>query len=267
MDEETPAEPAINLSNRLNPNNIHYDRELAARYKRMTKAEKEALWAQDRAIQALSGAALAGAATGMMDLPQQGGLGNLSRAAALYGAALPQLAALAAARPGLLAESLSMPRNLSTGALGYMAPVDNLQSGGMPRGGSFQGHQSLVNAALMQQMQSGLDPHALSAASMGLPLDAATLGLGGLRLGGGAQHGSAPHLQGLGSHMQSSAAPNIMSRDPSVLSLNALSSAGALLAHGLTWFPREGGPAIASIKSLISCAQYQIKVVASDACC
>lgn len=51
LDEEAPAEPAINLSNRLNPNNIHYDRELAARYKRMTKAEKEALWAQDRAIQ------------------------------------------------------------------------------------------------------------------------------------------------------------------------------------------------------------------------
>jgi hypothetical protein len=31
-DELPPPEPAINLSNRLNPNNIHYDRELAARW-------------------------------------------------------------------------------------------------------------------------------------------------------------------------------------------------------------------------------------------
>jgi hypothetical protein len=31
-DEElVAAEPAVNLSNKLNPNNIHYDRELAAR--------------------------------------------------------------------------------------------------------------------------------------------------------------------------------------------------------------------------------------------
>lgn len=30
-DEDAPPEPAVNLSNRLNPNNIHYDRELAAR--------------------------------------------------------------------------------------------------------------------------------------------------------------------------------------------------------------------------------------------
>jgi hypothetical protein len=43
--------PAVNLSNRLNPNNIHYDRELAARYKRMSKPEKEALWARDREMQ------------------------------------------------------------------------------------------------------------------------------------------------------------------------------------------------------------------------
>ena len=45
------AMPAVNLSNRLNPNNIHYDRELAARYKRMSKPEKEALWARDREMQ------------------------------------------------------------------------------------------------------------------------------------------------------------------------------------------------------------------------
>jgi hypothetical protein len=31
VEDELPPEPAINLSNRLNPNNIHYDRELAAR--------------------------------------------------------------------------------------------------------------------------------------------------------------------------------------------------------------------------------------------
>ena len=45
------ALPAVNLSNRLNPNNIHYDRELAARYKRMSKPEKEALWSRDREMQ------------------------------------------------------------------------------------------------------------------------------------------------------------------------------------------------------------------------
>jgi hypothetical protein len=48
--DDTPI-PAINLSNKLNPNNIHFDRELASRYKRMSKAEKEALWAADRAAQ------------------------------------------------------------------------------------------------------------------------------------------------------------------------------------------------------------------------
>ena len=31
VDEDLVAEPAVNLSNKLNPNNIHYDRELAAR--------------------------------------------------------------------------------------------------------------------------------------------------------------------------------------------------------------------------------------------
>jgi hypothetical protein len=30
-EELAAAEPAVNLSNKLNPNNIHYDRELAAR--------------------------------------------------------------------------------------------------------------------------------------------------------------------------------------------------------------------------------------------
>eukprot|EP00878_Enallax_costatus_P023556 GHUV01025056.1.p1 GENE.GHUV01025056.1~~GHUV01025056.1.p1 ORF type:complete len:170 (+),score=14.08 GHUV01025056.1:225-734(+) len=32
VDEDLVAEPAVNLSNKLNPNNIHYDRELAARW-------------------------------------------------------------------------------------------------------------------------------------------------------------------------------------------------------------------------------------------
>lgn len=45
--------PAINLSNRLNPNNMYYDRDLAELYKNMTKAEKEALWADDRSQQQL----------------------------------------------------------------------------------------------------------------------------------------------------------------------------------------------------------------------
>lgn len=31
-DEDLVAQPAVNLSNKLNPNNIHYDRELAARW-------------------------------------------------------------------------------------------------------------------------------------------------------------------------------------------------------------------------------------------
>lgn len=43
--------PTLNLSNRLNPNNTHYDHNLATRYKRMSKAEKEQLWAQDRVLQ------------------------------------------------------------------------------------------------------------------------------------------------------------------------------------------------------------------------
>ena len=37
--DDTPL-PAVNLSNRLNPNNVHFDRELAAMYKRMSKHEK-----------------------------------------------------------------------------------------------------------------------------------------------------------------------------------------------------------------------------------
>ena len=45
--------PAINLSNRLNPNNMHFDKDLAELYKSMTKAEKEALWADDRSTQHL----------------------------------------------------------------------------------------------------------------------------------------------------------------------------------------------------------------------
>jgi len=49
--QDDAAMPAVNLSNRLNPNNIHYDRVLAAQYKRMSKPEKEALWAQDRLMQ------------------------------------------------------------------------------------------------------------------------------------------------------------------------------------------------------------------------
>eukprot|EP00803_Ostreobium_quekettii_P008476 evm.model.scf_30EXC.8 EVM.evm.TU.scf_30EXC.8 scf_30EXC:116874-133578(-) len=46
--------PQLNLSNRLNPNNIHFDSNLANRYNRMSKHEKEALWAEDRAQHRLS---------------------------------------------------------------------------------------------------------------------------------------------------------------------------------------------------------------------
>jgi len=37
-EEDLVAEPAVNLSNKLNPNNIHYDRELAARWVCSTRA-------------------------------------------------------------------------------------------------------------------------------------------------------------------------------------------------------------------------------------
>jgi hypothetical protein len=40
--------PAVNLSNKLNPNNMHFDNRLAEHYKYMSKAEKELLWQQDR---------------------------------------------------------------------------------------------------------------------------------------------------------------------------------------------------------------------------
>ncbi|WIA09105.1 hypothetical protein OEZ85_008517 [Tetradesmus obliquus] len=124
-DELAAAEPAVNLSNKLNPNNIHFDRELAARYKRMSKAEKEALWAHDRALQQLehnpaaaatlfsaAAAAAASAAAAGQRAPgtlfeqqlQHPGGGNAAAAAAaassIYGqlmsAANPQLAAAAA---------------------------------------------------------------------------------------------------------------------------------------------------------------------------
>lgn len=42
------AQPIPNLSNKLNPNNVHYDRDAAVHYKGMSKADKEALWATER---------------------------------------------------------------------------------------------------------------------------------------------------------------------------------------------------------------------------
>ncbi len=48
--EDGSAVPLPNLSNRLNPNNLHYDSDLAERYRRMSKGEKEALWAADRLL-------------------------------------------------------------------------------------------------------------------------------------------------------------------------------------------------------------------------
>lgn len=43
--------PAVNLSNKLNPNNMHFDKHLAERYKYMSKTQKELLWQQDRTEQ------------------------------------------------------------------------------------------------------------------------------------------------------------------------------------------------------------------------
>jgi hypothetical protein len=43
--------PAVNLSNKLNPNNMHFDKRLAEQYKYMSKTEKELLWQQDRTEQ------------------------------------------------------------------------------------------------------------------------------------------------------------------------------------------------------------------------
>lgn len=43
--------PAVNLSNKLNPNNMHFDKRLAEQYKYMSKTEKEMLWQQDRTEQ------------------------------------------------------------------------------------------------------------------------------------------------------------------------------------------------------------------------
>lgn len=45
---DTALMPTANLSNKLNPNNIHYDRDAAVQYKGLSKADKETLWAHDR---------------------------------------------------------------------------------------------------------------------------------------------------------------------------------------------------------------------------
>lgn len=80
----------------------------------MTKAEKEALWAQDRALQQLanSPSTLAGALAN----PAAAALANRALA---YGALNPQLAATLAARQalGLSTEGI-MPRNFRWAALG-----------------------------------------------------------------------------------------------------------------------------------------------------
>jgi hypothetical protein len=82
------------------------------RYKRMTKAEKEALWAQDRALQQLanSPSTLAGALAN----PAAAALANRALA---YGALNPQLAATLAARSALgLSTDGLMPRNFRCAA-------------------------------------------------------------------------------------------------------------------------------------------------------
>lgn len=195
IDDEGPAEPAVNLSNRLNPNNIHYDRELAGRYKRMTKAEKEALWAQDRAMQQLSHASNAG---GLVMSPSSALAGNMLRSQSLYGNALnPQLAAAMAARSalGIGAESM-MPRTLSTGALNFLgAGAAGGLSPSMFRVNSFQNmSQSMLGnktAGVLPQVQQYLqNPLQMAPDPSGLKLDAQTLGA----LGINAQSHAVQHL-------------------------------------------------------------------------
>eukprot|EP00803_Ostreobium_quekettii_P006304 evm.model.scf_1230.2 EVM.evm.TU.scf_1230.2 scf_1230:33987-46976(-) len=75
--------PQLNLSNRLNPNNVHFDGNLANRYKRMSKQEKEALWAEDRAQQRLSETLVNGSCRymGLQDSSalEASSIGNLTR--------------------------------------------------------------------------------------------------------------------------------------------------------------------------------------------
>mmetsp|Transcript_29893 Transcript_29893/g.76118 ORF Transcript_29893/g.76118 Transcript_29893/m.76118 type:complete len:715 (-) Transcript_29893:592-2736(-) len=149
LDEDMPPEPAINLSNRLNPNNVHYDKELAARYKRMNKAEKEALWAQDRAMQQMQNQTTAAALLGGPDaaarllsqtLNAQQTLAALAGAGGLAGAGLGL---------GLGDAQLShlLPRVMSTGALDAYLGLAALQQGAAGQAGLMHGLGSMPGLA------------------------------------------------------------------------------------------------------------------------
>ncbi|DBA94785.1 TPA: hypothetical protein ACH3X1_002330 [Trebouxia sp. C0004] len=110
--------PAVNLSNRLNPNNVHFDRQLAAQYKRMSKHEKEALWAADRARQ-----------------HQLRELTELSQMAGLNATELSQLTELTQAA------MLNQTADLSSGLLTQLGNFFQkpLTTPGLPQGQTWEG--------------------------------------------------------------------------------------------------------------------------------
>ncbi|KAL3134461.1 hypothetical protein ABBQ38_006317, partial [Trebouxia sp. C0009 RCD-2024] len=112
---------AVNLSNRLNPNNVHFDRQLAAQYKHMSKHEKEALWAADRARQHR-----------LRELTEQ------SQMAGLRAAELSQLTDLTQAA------MLSQPGDLSSG---LMAQLGNYLKPSTPAPGLAPKHSTWQGTA------------------------------------------------------------------------------------------------------------------------
>ncbi|PNH06439.1 hypothetical protein TSOC_007210 [Tetrabaena socialis] len=194
LDEDLPPEPAVNLSNKLNPNNIHFDRELAARYKRMSKAEKEALWAQDRAMQALGANAAAVNAAVNAGAAGIAGLLDPANAAAARLLAQAGLGGLAAGLGGGPGSDFLLPRVMSAGALDYLTAGHGAHHGlgGGGGAGGAGGHGGLFRVNTTQSLL-GMQ-HAASAAMM-LPGMGGGGGLGGL-LGG--QHGGGGGVHGHG---------------------------------------------------------------------
>ena len=246
------SEAAVNLSNRLNPNNMHFDRDLAARcggrgaggskalsslrggrhaaapggglaqihagraprpaprahdtppprrYKRMSKAEKEAQWAQDRWLQqlqlgagggdapALAPPALAGGGGG-------GGSGHAAAAlAALYGldAAQAQLSGLALPPPqeqrppGDADAALAALQHAAFG--GFLAPQLHAGAAGLGHGagGTFGG-------GAHSYLGGGLPPHAALGLGAPSPAAAAAAAAAALTGGGGCGGGSSLSL-------------------------------------------------------------------------
>lgn len=156
--EDVPQEPAINLSNRLNPNNVHFDKELAARYKRMTKAEKEALWAQDRMLQQMASstaaAALLSAAQGM-----DGGT-----AALLAGAGLGAGTGLGLGAAGRPLASIPTAQSLGLPNLPELSDLHRLNQL-LPR---VMSNNTLAAAAAAAQMQASVSAGHNAAAASGL---------------------------------------------------------------------------------------------------